>query len=117
LFDVLVIPEYTVSLLSVNKMIKDSKLHVAFNEYDCVIQDLKKETVLGTGSESDGLYVFDVDCKFPKVKSNFSILCCHVPTLLSKMALLRESTDTFLMLLEVCCFKEIFLCVFGLIAS
>ncbi|GJY27904.1 hypothetical protein Tco_0403671 [Tanacetum coccineum] len=42
LFDVLVIPEYTVSLLSVNKMIKDSKLHVSFNEHDCVIQDLKK---------------------------------------------------------------------------
>ncbi|GJX52152.1 putative RNA-directed DNA polymerase [Tanacetum coccineum] len=78
LFDVLVIPEYTVSLLSVNKMIKDSKLHVGFNEYDCVIQDLKKETVLGTGSESGGLYVFDIDCKLPRVKSNFSILCCHV---------------------------------------
>ncbi|GJT51217.1 putative RNA-directed DNA polymerase [Tanacetum coccineum] len=62
LFDVLVIPEYTVSLLSVNKMIKDSKLHVGFNEYDCVIQDLKKAIVLGTGSESGGLYVFDVDC-------------------------------------------------------
>ncbi|GJU96511.1 ribonuclease H-like domain-containing protein [Tanacetum coccineum] len=42
LFDVLVIPEYTVSLLSVNKMIKDSKLHVGFNEHDCVIRDLKK---------------------------------------------------------------------------
>ncbi|GJX84535.1 ribonuclease H-like domain-containing protein [Tanacetum coccineum] len=62
LFDVLVIPEYTVSLLSVNKMIKDSKLHVGFNEYDCVIQDLREETVLGTGSESGGLYVFDIDC-------------------------------------------------------
>ncbi|GJQ98131.1 hypothetical protein Tco_0009270 [Tanacetum coccineum] len=55
LFDVLVIPEYTVSLLSVNKMIKDSKLHVSFNEHDCVIQDLKNEYVLGTGSESGGL--------------------------------------------------------------
>ncbi|GKA64059.1 putative RNA-directed DNA polymerase [Tanacetum coccineum] len=62
LFDVLFIPEYTVSLLSVNKMIKDSKLHVGFNEHDCVIQDLKKENVLGTGSESGGLYMFDFDC-------------------------------------------------------
>ncbi|GKE92523.1 hypothetical protein Tco_1573618, partial [Tanacetum coccineum] len=62
LFDVLVIPEYTVSLLSVNKMIKDSKLDVGFNEYDYVIQDLKKEIVLGTGSEFGGLYLFDVDC-------------------------------------------------------
>ncbi|GJV34558.1 ribonuclease H-like domain-containing protein [Tanacetum coccineum] len=61
LFDVLVIPEYTVSLLYVNKMIKDIKLHVGCNEYDCVIHDLKKETVLGTGSESGGLYMFDVD--------------------------------------------------------
>ncbi|GKD48044.1 ribonuclease H-like domain-containing protein [Tanacetum coccineum] len=61
LFDVLVIPEYTVSLLSVNKMMKDSKLHVGFNEYYCVILDLKKETVLGTSSESSGLYMFDAD--------------------------------------------------------
>ncbi|GKE22897.1 ribonuclease H-like domain-containing protein, partial [Tanacetum coccineum] len=65
LFDVLVIPEYTVSLLSVNKRIKDSKLHVGFNEHDCVIQDLKKENVLGTGSESGGLYMFDFNCKLP----------------------------------------------------
>nr|GEY40871.1 ribonuclease H-like domain-containing protein [Tanacetum cinerariifolium] len=78
LFDVLVIPKYTVSLLSVNKMIKDSKLHVGFNKHDCVIQDLKKENVLGTGSESSGLYMFDIDCNLSKVKSNFSILCCHV---------------------------------------
>ncbi|GJV45134.1 hypothetical protein Tco_1429670 [Tanacetum coccineum] len=28
-----------------------------FDEYDCVIQDLKKENVLGTGSEFGGLYV------------------------------------------------------------
>ncbi|GKA44535.1 ribonuclease H-like domain-containing protein [Tanacetum coccineum] len=60
LFDVLVILEYTVSLLSVNKMIKDSKLHVGFNEHDCVIQDLKKKNVLGTGSESGGLYMLAV---------------------------------------------------------
>ncbi|GJW28275.1 ribonuclease H-like domain-containing protein [Tanacetum coccineum] len=78
LFDVLVILEYTVSLLSVNKMIKDSKLHVGFNEYDCVIKDLKKEIVLGIGSESGGLYLFDVDYKLPKIKSNFSIMCYHV---------------------------------------
>nr|GEY43521.1 ribonuclease H-like domain-containing protein [Tanacetum cinerariifolium] len=43
-------------------MIKDSKLHVDFNKHDCGIQDLKKENVLGTGSEYGGLYMFDVDC-------------------------------------------------------
>ncbi|GJT29927.1 ribonuclease H-like domain-containing protein [Tanacetum coccineum] len=62
LFDVLVIPEYCVSLLSVHKLIKDSKLSVSFDETKCVIQDLKREKVLGTGSESAGLYVFDANC-------------------------------------------------------
>ncbi|GJS35342.1 hypothetical protein Tco_0533724 [Tanacetum coccineum] len=62
LFDVLVIPEYCVSLLSVHKLIKDSKLSVSFDETKCVIQDLKREKVLGTGSESVGLYVFDANC-------------------------------------------------------
>ncbi|GJY16630.1 ribonuclease H-like domain-containing protein [Tanacetum coccineum] len=56
LFDDLVIPEYCVSLLSVHKLIKDSKLRVSFDETKCVIQDLKREKVLGTGSESTGLY-------------------------------------------------------------
>ncbi|GJX19952.1 hypothetical protein Tco_0222629, partial [Tanacetum coccineum] len=51
LFDVLVIPEYSVSLLFVHKLIKDSKLSVCFNETKCLIQDLKRETVLGTGSD------------------------------------------------------------------
>nr|GEX27938.1 ribonuclease H-like domain-containing protein [Tanacetum cinerariifolium] len=62
LFDVLVIPEYCVNLLSVHKLIKDSKPSVCFNETKCLIQDLKKETVSGTSSESAGLYLFDVDC-------------------------------------------------------
>ncbi|GJS78368.1 ribonuclease H-like domain-containing protein [Tanacetum coccineum] len=62
LFDDLVIPEYCVSLLSVHKLIKDSKLRVSFDETKCVIQDLKREKVLGTGSESTGLYVFDANC-------------------------------------------------------
>ncbi|GKD55910.1 ribonuclease H-like domain-containing protein, partial [Tanacetum coccineum] len=62
LFVVLVIPEYTVSLLSVNKLIKDSKVNVCFDETKCYIQDLKKEKVLGTGRESAGLYLFDTNC-------------------------------------------------------
>lgn len=40
LFDVLVVPEYNVSLLSVSKMIKDNKYFVGFDEYKCYIQDL-----------------------------------------------------------------------------
>nr|GEW03324.1 ribonuclease H-like domain-containing protein [Tanacetum cinerariifolium] len=69
LFDVLVIPEYCVSLLSINKLVRDSKLHVGFDEYDYIIQDLKKENILGTGSEAGGLYVFNI--KFEKHFDDF----------------------------------------------
>nr|GEV85045.1 ribonuclease H-like domain-containing protein [Tanacetum cinerariifolium] len=62
LFDVMVIHEYCLSLLSMHKSIKDSKLSVCFNKTKCLIYDLKRETVLRTGSESAGLYLFDVDC-------------------------------------------------------
>ncbi|GJT19185.1 ribonuclease H-like domain-containing protein [Tanacetum coccineum] len=60
LFDVLFVLGYCVSLLSVNKMIKDSKLFVGFDGEKCYIQDLKKEITLGTGSESGGLYLFNL---------------------------------------------------------
>ncbi|GKD41159.1 hypothetical protein Tco_1261366, partial [Tanacetum coccineum] len=60
LYDVLVVPGYCISLLSVNKMIKDSKLFVGFDEEKCYIHDLKREITLGTGSESGGLYLFDL---------------------------------------------------------
>nr|GEX96557.1 ribonuclease H-like domain-containing protein [Tanacetum cinerariifolium] len=59
LHDVLIVPGYCVSLLSVNKLIKDSKLFVGFDEDKCYIQDLDKGITLGTGSESGGLYLFD----------------------------------------------------------
>ncbi|GKE66724.1 hypothetical protein Tco_1520885, partial [Tanacetum coccineum] len=61
LFDVLVIPKYCVSLLSVNKMVRESKLYVGFDEYDCIIQDLKKKNISGTSSEAGGLYVFNTE--------------------------------------------------------
>ncbi|GKB07038.1 hypothetical protein Tco_0835271 [Tanacetum coccineum] len=60
LYDVLVVPGYCVSLFSMNKMIKDSKLYVGFDEEKCYIQDLKKEITLRIGSESGGLYLFDL---------------------------------------------------------
>nr|GEW63010.1 ribonuclease H-like domain-containing protein [Tanacetum cinerariifolium] len=61
LYDVLVVPGYCVSLLYVNKIIRDSKMFVGFDENKCYIQDLKKEKVLGTGSESGGIYLFYVN--------------------------------------------------------
>ncbi|GJZ48146.1 ribonuclease H-like domain-containing protein, partial [Tanacetum coccineum] len=60
LYDVLVVPSYFVSLMSVNKLIRDSKMFVGFDENKCCIQDLKREKILGTDSESGGLYLFDM---------------------------------------------------------
>ena len=41
-----VVPKYCVSYMSNNKLIKDSKLSVGFDEATCYIQDLKKQSVL-----------------------------------------------------------------------
>ncbi|GJR87104.1 ribonuclease H-like domain-containing protein [Tanacetum coccineum] len=59
LYDVLVVPGYCVSLLSVNKLIKDSKLFIGFDEDKCYIQDLDNGITLGTGNEYGRLYLFD----------------------------------------------------------
>ncbi|GJY56495.1 ribonuclease H-like domain-containing protein, partial [Tanacetum coccineum] len=55
-----IICSYLLILLSVNKLIKDSKMYIGFDEDQCYIQDLKKERILGNGSEYGGLYLFDV---------------------------------------------------------
>nr|GEX50639.1 hypothetical protein [Tanacetum cinerariifolium] len=61
LFDVLVVPEYNINLLSVNDIIKDSKYFVGFDDSKCYIQDWKLEKIVETNSESGGLYMFDCD--------------------------------------------------------
>ncbi|GJW25847.1 ribonuclease H-like domain-containing protein [Tanacetum coccineum] len=81
LSNVLVVPGYCVSILSVNKLIRDSKMYVGFDENKCYIQDLRKEKVLGTGSEIGGLYVFDMIKDVYVGKSNM-IMCFHVSKLL-----------------------------------
>ncbi|GJW25106.1 hypothetical protein Tco_0038917 [Tanacetum coccineum] len=79
LFDVLVVLEYNVSLLSVNKTIKDSKFFVGFDEHKCYIQDLNLGKLVGTGSKTGGLYLFDID-KCGKSNGGIcnSVFVCHV---------------------------------------
>ncbi|GJT50026.1 ribonuclease H-like domain-containing protein, partial [Tanacetum coccineum] len=50
LYDVLVVPEYCVSLMSVHKVSRDSKLVIAFDEMHCYVmnQDWRKGKILGT---------------------------------------------------------------------
>ncbi|GJS00359.1 ribonuclease H-like domain-containing protein [Tanacetum coccineum] len=78
LFNVLVISEYTVILLYVHKLIKDSKFNVSFDETKCYVQDLKKGRVMGTGSEFDGLYLFDKECNKSAVSNNSKFVGCYV---------------------------------------
>ncbi|GJV85544.1 ribonuclease H-like domain-containing protein [Tanacetum coccineum] len=77
LYDVLVVPGYCVSMLSVNKLMKDNKLFVGFDEDKCYIQDLKKKITLGTGSESGGLYLIDMELDNNIGKVNM-VVSCHV---------------------------------------
>ncbi|GJX71737.1 ribonuclease H-like domain-containing protein [Tanacetum coccineum] len=72
LYDVLYVPEYTVNLLLVHKLARDSKLFIGFDEYKCYIQDLHLKKTLGTGSQQGGLYFLDF-----KNQKNF-IKCNHV---------------------------------------
>ncbi|GJY87148.1 ribonuclease H-like domain-containing protein [Tanacetum coccineum] len=61
LYDVLVVPEYCVSLMSDHKVARDSKLVIAFDEMHCYVMnhDLRKGKILGTGKQIGGLYYFD----------------------------------------------------------
>ncbi|GJS69378.1 hypothetical protein Tco_0702219 [Tanacetum coccineum] len=51
--NVLVVPGYQVSLLSVHSLSKDNKFRVVFDEDTCVIQDFVLRTQVGTGNESN----------------------------------------------------------------
>ncbi|GJT37005.1 hypothetical protein Tco_0936870 [Tanacetum coccineum] len=60
LYDVLVVPKYCVSLLSVHKLVRDTRMFVGFNEHECYIHDLNQNKNIRTGRESGGLYLFDL---------------------------------------------------------
>ncbi|GJV29259.1 hypothetical protein Tco_1385707 [Tanacetum coccineum] len=57
--DVLVVPGYEVSFLSVHKLSEDNKYRVIFDESVCVIQYSIQRTQVGTGNESNGFYFLD----------------------------------------------------------
>ncbi|GJT93171.1 ribonuclease H-like domain-containing protein [Tanacetum coccineum] len=72
LFDMLVVPVYCVSLMSVHKVARDSKLVIAFDELKCYIlnQDLKAGKVLGL---VDNLVVYITLMKIKNDK--FDVMC------------------------------------------
>ncbi|GJV40276.1 ribonuclease H-like domain-containing protein [Tanacetum coccineum] len=72
LYDVIVIPEYCVTLISVHKLVKENKVIVAFDENKCYFlnQDLNLKNVLGIGEQCEGLYYYSDK----GIKSNSSTL-------------------------------------------
>ncbi|GKF61852.1 hypothetical protein Tco_0181906, partial [Tanacetum coccineum] len=63
LYDVLVIPEYCVTLIYVHKLAKDNKIFVAFDGSRCYFlnQDLNLKFFLGIGNQCGGLYYLDCE--------------------------------------------------------
>ncbi|XP_021991941.2 uncharacterized protein LOC110888738 [Helianthus annuus] len=59
--DVFFVPDYSVNILSVNKLSKDSKITVVFNENTCLLPDSKSGRILVTGKQDNGLYFVNKD--------------------------------------------------------
>ncbi|GJU89343.1 putative RNA-directed DNA polymerase [Tanacetum coccineum] len=71
-YDVMVIHEYCVTLISVHKLVKEIKVIVAFDEDRCYFlnQDLNLKNVKGIGEQCEGLYYYNDK----GIKSNTSTL-------------------------------------------
>ncbi|GJV84867.1 ribonuclease H-like domain-containing protein [Tanacetum coccineum] len=76
LYDVMVIPEYCVTLISVHKMAKENKIFVVFDESKCyfVNQDLNLKNIMGTGDQCEGLYYYN-EQGIRVNKSNLNFQC------------------------------------------
>ncbi|GKC64835.1 ribonuclease H-like domain-containing protein, partial [Tanacetum coccineum] len=61
MYDVLVIHEYYVTLISVYKLAKDNKIFIVFDESRCyfVNPNLNMKNVIGIGNQCEGLYYID----------------------------------------------------------
>ncbi|GJZ02801.1 ribonuclease H-like domain-containing protein [Tanacetum coccineum] len=72
MYDVMVILEYCVTLISVHRLVKENKVIVAFDENRCnfLNQDLNLKNVLEIGEQCEGLYYYNDK----GIKSNTSAL-------------------------------------------
>ncbi|KAK1420482.1 hypothetical protein QVD17_22111 [Tagetes erecta] len=77
---VMVIPNYCVNLISVNKMAKENKLYSFFTDSHCYIQDPLRQKLVMIGREVSGLYTFVPENKgtFKEFMSN--IVSCSSST-------------------------------------
>ncbi|GKB45074.1 ribonuclease H-like domain-containing protein, partial [Tanacetum coccineum] len=103
LYDVMVIPEYCVTLISVHKMAKENKIFVVFDESKCyfVNQDLNLKNVLGTGDQCEGLYYYNElgirvnksNLSFQSLLSQYDWHCRLGPPAESVMNILKKSLN------------------------
>lgn len=54
--DVLLVPEFMVNLISLNKLVLDNDCVVKFTKSACVVQDRDHKIILETGPQNDGLF-------------------------------------------------------------
>ncbi|GJS39861.1 RNA-directed DNA polymerase, eukaryota, reverse transcriptase zinc-binding domain protein [Tanacetum coccineum] len=61
MYDMLVIPKYCVTLISVHKLAKDNNICIAFEDSKCFFlnKDLNPKNVLRIGNQCEGLYYFN----------------------------------------------------------
>ncbi|GKE69045.1 hypothetical protein Tco_1527117, partial [Tanacetum coccineum] len=61
LYDVMVIPEYCVTLIYVHKLVKENKVIVAFDENRCYFlnRDFNLKNILRIGEQCEGLYYYN----------------------------------------------------------
>ncbi|GJW69062.1 hypothetical protein Tco_0123486 [Tanacetum coccineum] len=88
LYDVLVIPEYCVTMISVHKLAKENKVVVSFDENKCYFlnHDLSLRSVLGTGNQCEGLYYYN-NQGLSKSQVDQGTFCfkCHVSSSLGEL--------------------------------
>ncbi|CAM8993843.1 unnamed protein product [Rhodiola kirilowii] len=56
LYNVLLVPEFQVNLISVYRLVSDSNFKVLFTDRNCIIQDHRERIILETGSPVGALY-------------------------------------------------------------
>ncbi|GJY07744.1 hypothetical protein Tco_0374798 [Tanacetum coccineum] len=71
--DVLVVPRYKVSLISVDKLAKGDKFVVSFTESKCLVQDSLLKSLVGTGSEKNVLLSHPSDQVLSVLKDKIQI--------------------------------------------
>ena len=77
LFDVFVVPDFNINLLSVHKICKDSRYEVVFNEHSFTIQDFQSKEMVENGSQKGGLYYLN-NCNSGNNKIQSNLTKCYI---------------------------------------